>query len=109
MVFALIALSLITVVILSSGTISMWALIGIGLFNSIMWSNIFTLAIKDLKEYTSQGSSLLITAIVGGAILPVIQAYIGDVAGLKTSFIIPLLAYVYISWYGWKCYKSEIF
>jgi len=109
MVFALIALSLITIVILSSGLISMWALIGVGLFNSIMWSNIFTLAIKDLKEYTSQGSSLLITAIVGGAILPIIQAYIGDVAGLKISFIIPLIAYVYISWYGWKGYKLKNF
>ncbi|MCD4680504.1 MAG: sugar MFS transporter, partial [Bacteroidales bacterium] len=72
-VFALIIIALLTVVLSTNGHIAFWSLIGIGLFNSIMWSNIFTLAIKDLKEYTSQGSSLLVMAILGGALIPLAQ------------------------------------
>ncbi|MBK8491465.1 MAG: hypothetical protein IPL49_11430 [Saprospirales bacterium] len=58
-----------------------------GLFNSIMWSNIFTLAIRDLKQYTSMGSSLLVMMIVGGALIPLLQGVVADTSlGVKGAF-----------------------
>jgi FHS family L-fucose permease-like MFS transporter len=65
-------------------------------------SNIFTLAIKGLGDDTSQGSSVLVMFIVGGAILPPIQGLLADHIGVQLSFIVPMLSYVYLAWYGWK-------
>ncbi len=104
MVFALIVIGLLIVVLTNNGAVAFWSLTGIGLFNSIMWSNIFTLAIKDLKEYTSQGSSLLVMAILGGALIPLVQGATADWIGLHMSFIIPIFSYIYLFWYGWKGY-----
>ncbi|MBP2830670.1 sugar MFS transporter [Aquimarina sp. U1-2] len=100
-IFALLCIFLIMGTMFSSGRLAMWLLIGVGLFNSIMWPNIFTLAISGLGKYTSQGSSLLVMAILGGALIPVFQGGIADVFGVQISFIIPLLCYVYILFYGW--------
>ena len=81
-------------------------MIGIGLFNSIMWSNIFTLAIKDLGKYTPQGSSLLVMSILGGAIIPFVQGYVADLmGGYHYSFFIPMISYVYLAFYGLNGYK----
>ncbi len=80
--------------------LSLWALLSIGLFNSIMWSNIFTLAIKDLGEYTSQGSSLLVMAIVGGAFIPLLHGFMIDWVGIQLSFLTPVICYCYILFYG---------
>ncbi|MGA2299040.1 MAG: MFS transporter [FCB group bacterium] len=101
-VFALFAELLLIASLFSSGKVAMWSVIGIGLFNSIMWSNIFTLAIDGLGEHTSQGSSLLVMAILGGAIIPVIQGATADALGIHLSFIVPLLSYLYIAFYGLK-------
>jgi FHS family L-fucose permease-like MFS transporter len=109
LVFSMIVIALLIIVVGFDGTISFWSLIGIGLFNSIMWSNIFTLAIRDLKEYTSQGSSLLVMAILGGALIPLIQGAVADAFGLHLSFIVPILSYVYLAWYGWKGYMPGLF
>jgi MFS transporter, FHS family, L-fucose permease len=73
-----------------------------------MWSNIFTLAIKDLGKYTSQGSSLLIMAIVGGAIIPPAQGLLADYVGIQLSYLIPVIPYLYLCWYGLKGYKPTI-
>jgi FHS family L-fucose permease-like MFS transporter len=102
MVFALTSALLLLVALFTSGTVAMWTVIGIGLFNSIMWSNIFTLAIAGLGKDTSQASSLLVMAIVGGAILPVLQGMAADSFGVHASFIVPLCAYLFIAWYGWR-------
>ena len=84
----------------------MWSVLSIGLFNSIMWSNIFTLAIKDLGEYTPQGSSLLIMSILGGAIIPFLQGALADIlGGYHYSFFIPLVCYIYLAYYGLKGYE----
>ena len=100
------AISVILLLLVTNATgvkVAMWTVIGIGLFNSIMWSNIFTLAIKDLGKYTAQGSSLLVMAILGGAIIPYIQAYVADIFnGYHYSFFVPALCYVYLAWYGLK-------
>lgn len=100
--FAGIAVALLIVTMFTNGHIAMWSLIGIGLFNSIMWSNIFTLAIRGLGEFTSQASSLLVMAIVGGAIFPALQGLLADSIGIQLSFFVPLAGYLYIAYYGLK-------
>jgi len=91
----------------AGGTIAFWAALGTGLFNSIMWSNIFTLAIKDLKQYTSQGSSLLVMMIVGGALVPLIMGAAADWIGIQYSFLVPIVCYVYIAFYGFVGYRIK--
>lgn len=83
-----------------------WAALAIGLFNSIMFPNIFTLGIRGLGHLTSWGSSLLIMAIVGGAIIPVIMGYVADHSNLHYAFVVPALCYLYIVYYGF--YGSRI-
>lgn len=91
---------------ISSGYAAMWLLIGTGLFLSIMWSNIFTLAIADLGPQTSKGSGVLVAAIVGGALIPPLQGLLADSSfGLHNSFLITIVCFGYIAWYGWKGYK----
>jgi FHS family L-fucose permease-like MFS transporter len=110
-IFAFFVMALLTIGIFGNGKLAMWSMLGIGMFNSIMWSNIFTLAIGGLDRYTSQGSSLLVMMIVGGAILPLLQGALADVAGVHYSLFIPLLAYLYLIFYGvsgYKVKKSEI-
>jgi len=103
MLFALMCLVLLMVSISSQGRTAVWAVLGVGLFNSIMWSNIFTMAIEGLGKFKSQGSSLLVTMIIGGALLPPTQGFIADQTGnIQVSFILPALAYIYLAWYGWK-------
>jgi len=102
-IFAFVVIGLLVTTLLTNGTVAMWTIVGIGLFNSIMWSNIFTLAIKDLKENTAQGSSLLVMMILGGAIIPVIQGAVADAFnGYHLSFFVPIICYAYLMYYGWK-------
>jgi FHS family L-fucose permease-like MFS transporter len=105
-VFALISMGLVLITIFTKGSTAMWTIIGVGLFNSIMWSNIFTLSIHGLGKYTSQGSSLLVMAILGGAILPLLQGALADNYGIKYSFFIPIIGYLYIAFYGYYCSKK---
>ena len=105
LVFSLAAIALLIIAMLSTGSVSLWTITGIGLFNSIMWSNIFTLAIKDLEKHTAQGSSLLVMFVLGGAILPALQGAVADaMSGYHYSFYIPAIAYLYLAYYGWKGY-----
>lgn len=106
--FAIINIILVAVGLVSPGAISVHMLLGIGLFNSIMFSNIYTLGIAGLGKYTSQGSSLLVMGIVGGALLPLIQGLIADQIDLKISYIVPVLCYAYIAFYGIWCKKKNI-
>ena len=79
----------------------MWCVVAIGLFTSIGWSNTFSLALEGTGGLKSQVSSLLVMAILGGAILPPVQGYIADVTkNLQLSFIVPLIAYAYVAFYG---------
>ncbi|AKD05167.1 sugar MFS transporter [Pontibacter korlensis] len=100
-VFAATVVVLLLITSFATGAVAMWSAIAIGLFNSIMFPTIFTLAIKGLGVHTSQGSSLLVMAIVGGAIIPPLQGYVADVTGnLQLSFLVPLVCYLYIMYYG---------
>src|SRR5690606_29033332 len=98
--FALINIILLLVTLVGSGGIVIWTLLSIGLFNSIMWSNIFTLSITGLGSYTGQGSSLLIMGILGGALIPLLQGWLADSVGLRNSFFFPIICYIYIIGYG---------
>lgn len=91
---------LLGVVIAVAGRTAMWALLAIGLCNSIMFPTIFALAVSDLGKHTSKGSGLLCMAIVGGAIVPVVQGYFADHIGMLPAFFVPLLCYAYIAFYG---------
>lgn len=97
---ALLSICLILVSVMSSGHIAMWSILAVGFFNSIMFPTIFSLAIRGLGSLTGRGSGLLCQAIVGGAILPVIQGAVADLIGVQLSFIVPALCYVYIGWYA---------
>jgi len=95
-----IACLLVVLSIVTRGHTAMYALLAVGLFNSIMFPSIFTLGIQDLGPLTSKGSSLMIAAILGGAIIPELTGRLADKIGLHPSFIIPAICYVYIAAFG---------
>lgn len=113
--FALSAMALLGLVIATEGAWAMWAIVAVGLFNSILWSNIFTLAIDGLGDDTSQGSSLLVMMIAGGALIPPLQGGIIDLMktdadpgrGFPVSFVLPLLCYAFLAWYGFRGSKHH--
>jgi MFS transporter, FHS family, L-fucose permease len=93
---------LIAITILTTGSISMWAIISVGLFNSIMFPTIFALSIEGLGKHTGKASGILCMAIVGGAIIPVLQGVAADAWGIQLAFFVPLLCYTYVAYYGIK-------
>jgi MFS transporter, FHS family, L-fucose permease len=99
---ALVAAALVVLTMLSTGHVAMGAILLVGFFNSIMFPTIFTLAIDGLGKHTGQGSGILCMAIVGGALIPVMQGALADRVGIHHCFVIPALCYLYIAWYGAK-------
>ncbi len=99
-IFALITCALVFTTVFTTGSVAMWTILSVGLFNSIMFPTIFTLGIDGLGKLTSQGSSLLIMAIVGGAVIPLAQGALADTIGIQTAFILPAVCYLYIVYYG---------
>ena len=97
---ASVASILIIIAIFSSGGLAMGAILLVGLCNSIMFPTIFSLALNGLGKHTSQGSGILCLAIVGGAIIPLIQGVVADHIGIQLSFLLPILCYVFIAYYG---------
>jgi len=99
------AVILLLVAINTQGTTAWVALIGVGLFNSLMFPTIFSLAIAKLGPLASKGSGVLCMAIVGGALVPLLQGVMADNMGLQISFILPAVCYLYILFYGLKGYQ----
>jgi FHS family L-fucose permease-like MFS transporter len=97
---ASIAVVLLLAAILNAGHTAMWSVLAIGLCNSIMFPTIFALALVGLGRHTGEGSGMLCMAIVGGAIVPVIQGYFADHVGILHSFVVPVVCYLYIVFYG---------
>jgi FHS family L-fucose permease-like MFS transporter len=83
-------------------SIPMWTILAVGFFNSIMFPSIFTLGIAEMGPLTGEASGLLVTAIVGGALIPEIQGIIADHIGIHHAFFIPVLCYLFIAYYGWR-------
>ena len=99
---AVVAAVLVGLSILTFGHLAMWSIILVGLFNSIMFPSIFTLGIEGLGALTSRGSSLMVFAIVGGALVPEIEGILADHIGVHHAFFIPLLCYLYIAFFGFS-------
>lgn len=92
--------ALIVLSVTSSGPVAMWTILAVGLCNSIMFPTIFSLALKGLGSQAAQGSGMLCLAIVGGAIVPLVQGALADAFGLQLSFLLPVICYLYIAYYG---------
>jgi FHS family L-fucose permease-like MFS transporter len=99
---AAIVSSLVVLSMILGGPAAMWALLVVGLFNSIMFPTIFSLALDGLGPATEQGSGILCMAIVGGAVVPFIHGNLADHIGLHMAFIAPALCYLYVVYYGLK-------
>lgn len=97
---AIAAATLVTVSMLAGGQIAMWTILAVGFFNSIMFPTIFSLGVAELGPLTATGSGILNMAIVGGAILPVVQGAIADRLGLHHAFFLPVICYLFILFYG---------
>ena len=107
-IYALINILLLAVALNTSGEIAVYAVAAVPFFMSIMFPTIFALGIKELGEETKMASSLLVMAIVGGALAPVVMGGISDYTGsMQKAYIIPLLCFIVVAWFGWKGYKIK--
>ena len=97
---AAMAVLLTATAIVTHGGLALWALVSCGLFNSVMWPCIFPLSVKGLGRFTSQGSGILITMVVGGAVIPAVQGLLADAFGYQKSFLIVLMCYAYLLFFG---------
>jgi len=93
---ALMVIILILITIFMEGKISMWALLAVGIFNSIMFPTLFSISIEGLGENTSKGSGILVMAIVGGAVVPFLMGLVSDQVGIQSAFFVTLICYFYI-------------
>ncbi|MCT4622402.1 MAG: sugar MFS transporter, partial [Schleiferiaceae bacterium] len=105
--FGLLAMAFVLISMSTSGLVSMWALLAVGFFNSIMFPTIFSLAIEDLGELKPEGSGILCTAIAGGAFIPPLYGFFTDMTGFKAAFILVLVCYGYVVLYGRKVPKLK--
>jgi FHS family L-fucose permease-like MFS transporter len=96
------AMALVLLSMLTTSNVAMWSIIIVGFFNSIMFPSIFTLGIAKLGPRTGDGSGLLVMAIVGGAIIPVMQGAIADRVGVHHAFLLPVICYLYIVYYAFQ-------
>jgi FHS family L-fucose permease-like MFS transporter len=99
---AALSILLILTAIFSHGHVAMWAIIAVGLCNSIMFPTIFSMALNQLGKFTGQGSGILCMAIVGGALVPFAQGFMADMIGLQWSFFVPAACYTFILFFGLK-------
>ena len=99
---ALVACVLVMASMLTFGHLAMWAILLVGLFNSVMFPSIFTLGIARLGPLTGDGSGLLVMAIVGGAVIPLLQGTLADRIGIHHAFLLPAVCYLYIAYYAFR-------
>jgi FHS family L-fucose permease-like MFS transporter len=93
---------LVWVTLFSTGSVAVWSIVVVGLFNSIMFPTIFTLGIDGMGKLTSQASGILFLGVVGSATLPVVQGALADRVGIHHAFILPALYYLYVVYYGFR-------
>lgn len=106
-VYAAIIIVLCLVVVGVPGMISIYSLMAILFFESIMFPTIFALGVKDLGSYTKLGGSFIIMSISGGAIMPFVMGWIADHYSTQTAYIVPLVCFFFVLWYGLKGYKTD--
>jgi len=100
LVFGLFGVAAMVIGLFSTGIVAIYAFLAGGLACSIMWPAIFSLAITGLGKYTSQGSAFLVMMILGGGIIPPLQGKISDIIGIHESYIIPVICFAYLAFYG---------
>jgi FHS family L-fucose permease-like MFS transporter len=101
-VAAIVACCLVITSMTTFGHVAMWSIILVGLFNSIMWPNIFALGLAELGRLTNLGSSLLVMGVLGAALIPLLQGFVADKIGIHHAFFLPALCYVYICYFGFS-------
>ncbi|MCD6066302.1 MAG: major facilitator superfamily 1 [Bacteroidetes bacterium] len=101
-VFGTLAAVMMIVGLMTTGRIAVYSFISGGLFCSVMWPCIFALSIAGLGKYTAQGSSLLIMMILGGAVIPVVQAKLSEGTSIHMSYIVPVICFAYLAFFGWR-------
>ncbi|MFH7042403.1 sugar MFS transporter [Paucibacter sp. JuS9] len=99
---SLVAIALVLAACFGTGTVAMWAILAVGLCNSIMFPTIFSMALHGLGRHTGQGSGILCMAIVGGALVPFAQGALADSLGVQLSFLLPAACYAFILYFGFK-------
>jgi FHS family L-fucose permease-like MFS transporter len=107
-IYAVMNVALLVVGILLPGNIGAWMLVTTSFFMSIMYPTIFSLGIRDLGQHTKLASSVLVMAIIGGAILTMLMGAVSDLAGIANSLVVPLLCFVFIAFYALKGYKEKV-
>jgi FHS family L-fucose permease-like MFS transporter len=105
--FALSALTCLTVVLLGTGMAPMWALVLLGFFHSIMFPTIFALSLKHLGPLTKRASSLLVMSIIGGAFFPAIMGYVSDASNIRYAFVVPFLCHLYVLYFATRGYRPS--
>ena len=101
------AIVLLVITMSTHGATAMYAVLAVGLFNSIMFPTIFTLGIAHLGRHTGEGSGVLCMAIIGGAIVPLMAGYVADLSGIAVAFTVPAVCYAYIVYYGLKGHQES--
>lgn len=101
------AIGLVVLTVSVMGRVAVPTLLGVGLFNSIMFPTIFSLSVEGLGEETSRASGVLVMAIVGGAVVPVVMGAIADALGYRVALCVTTLAYAYIAWFAWRGAQEE--
>jgi FHS family L-fucose permease-like MFS transporter len=97
----------VTITIFGHGPLALWAIVSCGLFNSVMWPCIFPMSLEGLGRFTSQGSGILVTMVVGGAIIPEAQGWLADHYGYQHSYAIVLLCYAYVIFFALS-YRQQV-
>jgi FHS family L-fucose permease-like MFS transporter len=106
--FAVMVVTLLSISMIASGKPAMWSILFVGCFNSIMFPTIFTLGIAELGPLTSKGSGILMSAAVGGAIVPVLQGALADRIGVQHAFLLSTICYVYVAFYAFYGSKPVV-
>jgi FHS family L-fucose permease-like MFS transporter len=104
--FSVVIIGLLATSMLTTGATAQWTILAVGMFCSVMWSNIFALAIEGLGPLKSQGSSLLVMGILGAAVLSPLQGKVADLFGIQHSFVVPMVAFAFIAFYGVYGYRA---
>lgn len=98
---------LVAISVAGHGHMAMLAIVACGLFNSVMWPCIFPLSVEGLGRFTSQGSGILVTMVVGGAVIPEMQGFLADHFGYQKSFAVVLVCYLYILFFALRGHRRE--
>jgi FHS family L-fucose permease-like MFS transporter len=104
-VLGLFGIVLMLVSMFTSGQVAIWSLVLCGLANSIMYPTIFTLGIAELGPMTSKGSGVITIGNVGGAVIPPVFGLLADKVGIQYAFVVPIICYIFIAYYGFSGYK----